>query len=84
MFCSAVFHGRRVGVLKDDADFKARLVDGRAVRENLPSLIVSSPAIIIRSVLFPQPLGPTRETNSPFSTEKVAELTASNAAAPLP
>ena len=33
----------------------------------VPSVTASRPAIIIKSVLLPQPLGPRRQTNSPFS-----------------
>src|SRR5262249_45707217 len=44
----------------------------------------SRPAIIINNVLLPQPLGPRRQTNSPFSTENVAAVIASNAVNPLP
>ena len=49
-----------------------------------PSVTGSRPAIIINSVLLPQPLGPSRQTNSPFSMANVAVVTASNAAGPFP
>jgi hypothetical protein len=42
-----------------------------------PSVITSSPAIIRSSVLLPQPLGPTKTTNSPCEMSNVAFLTAS-------
>ena len=42
-----------------------------------PSDFFSSPASIDRIVLFPQPLGPTIETNSFSFTEKLTSFTAS-------
>ena len=41
-----------------------------------PPVGCSSPAIIIKSVLLPQPLGPSSETNSPRATLIEADATA--------
>src|SRR6186997_1068558 len=41
-----------------------------------PPLGSTKPAIICRVVVLPQPDGPSRETNSPFSTAKVRPSTA--------
>jgi len=50
----------------------------------VPAVIGSRPAIIINSVLLPQPLGPRRQTNSPLLTENVAAVIASKALEPVP
>ena len=42
----------------------------------LPSVISSSPAIILNNVDFPQPLGPTKTMNSPFSISREVLSTA--------
>jgi hypothetical protein len=44
---------------------------GRPLKETSPALRSTRPPVILSSVDFPQPLGPTRVTNSPSSTEKV-------------
>ena len=81
---SVVFHGSKVGSWKTIPISARGCVIGVPPATILPSVTASRPAIIIRSVLLPQPLGPSRQTNSPFSMEKVAAVTASNAAGPLP
>ena len=50
--------------------------DNPSVDEDIASVISSRPAIIRRSVDFPQPEGPTKTTNSPFSAEKLTPWTA--------
>ena len=40
-----------------------------------PDVGVSKPAIILRIVVLPQPEGPSRETNSPFSKPRLTLLT---------
>jgi hypothetical protein len=37
----------------------------------------SNPATILRVVVFPQPLGPRKETSSPFSMSRLKSFTAS-------
>ena len=41
----------------------------------LPESNCSRPAINLNKVVFPQPLGPNKQTISPFSTEKDTEST---------
>src|SRR6185437_609545 len=50
----------------------------------VPALGWSRPATMLRSVLFPQPLGPKMETNCPVSTENETERNASSACGPSP
>ena len=40
-----------------------------------PESSCSRPAISLNKVVFPQPLGPNKQTISPFSTEKDIEST---------
>src|SRR5690606_24453667 len=44
----------------------------------LPEVGVSRPAIMRRLVVFPQPEGPSRQTNSPSPMSKLTSLTALN------
>ena len=46
--------------------------------EILPEVVVSSPAIILSNVDFPQPDGPTKATNSLSSTSTLTFLITSN------
>lgn len=49
----------------------------------VPVVINSSPAHIIRSVLFPHPLGPRTATNCPLATSKSAFAIASMVVFPV-
>src|SRR5215210_4368829 len=57
--------------------FGSRSLTTRSPILSVPSLMSSSPTIMLRRVDFPQPEGPTRMKNSPSSTVKSAESTAS-------
>ena len=41
-----------------------------------PAVVCSSPAIIRKVVVFPQPDGPSRQTTSPAATDKSTSFTA--------
>src|SRR5262245_58933057 len=41
-----------------------------------PEVGISSPAIILNTVVFPPPLGPNKATSSPSATEKLTRSTA--------
>ena len=49
---------------------------GSPSSNSLPLVGISRPATMRSRVLFPQPLGPTSETKSPFGTEKSMSLSA--------
>ena len=60
---------------------RSRLCVGTRVRSSpssriAPPLGSSSPAIILSSVVLPQPDGPSRQTNCPCGTARLTELTA--------
>ena len=57
------------------------LVTSRPSTETVPAVAGRSPATMRSRVDLPQPLGPTRETNSPASTDR--EMPASASTGPL-
>ena len=55
---------------------KSTLLRMIAGLEDITAVMSSRPAIILNKVDLPQPLGPTKTTNSPFSIFKDVSLTA--------
>src|SRR5438552_7364613 len=58
-------------------------VTSRACKTILPSSGTSKPAIILSVVVFPQPLGPSSEKNSPSPIDSVTSFTAATVPKPL-
>jgi hypothetical protein len=56
--------------------FGGRLLITRPSRITCPEVIVSRPAIMRSAVVFPQPDGPTKTTNSPLDTARFSSVTA--------
>ncbi len=70
MFCATVMFGYSALLWKTIAMSRSLLgsqVTSRPPMEMLPAVGVSRPAIILSSVLLPQPEAPTRIKNSPAS-----------------
>ena len=58
-------------------------VTSRACKTIRPSSGTSKPAIILSVVVFPQPLGPSSEKNSPSPIDSVTSRTAATVPKPL-
>lgn len=73
-------HGRRTGSWKTMPTFRLGRITGSPAILTSPEVGGMIDAMILRSVLFPQPEGPTIVTNSPSRMSVVTSLSASTTA----